>query len=211
MPLPDNRIRFDTSLIDFANDVGLTGQGHDDYPGPNQQPRYDWLRSLFIGLLSCQSSYNEPAQYRDGTLWFDLNNITLKIYAQGAWRPLSEVVAVVDGGAPETTMTLTEWVTTVNSLLTSTAPEATFSGRCTADNVTSMNIPEEIQPQIDLVNSRPIIYINGVLIDPRNSEFHTEVTIQLRNGIKLDDGDEFTVFIRNIAPQLFHVPDVVVP
>jgi len=211
MALPDNRMRFDAPLIDFNDDVGVTGQAHDDYPGPNQPPRYDWLRIMFIGLLSSQSSYEEPTQYRDGSLWFDLNNLTLKIYASSAWRPITEVLSVIEGSSPNETITLAEWYNSIQNTLLSSAPEATFSGRCTEDGTITIIVPEAIRNGIDVDNSRPIIYKNGVLIDPRDSEFHTAITIRLRNGITLDNDDIFTVFIQNIPPQLFYVPDVVIP
>lgn len=210
MPLPDNRMRLSSALIDFTTDVGLTGQDHDNFPGPNQAPRYDWLRMMFIALLANQSSYSEPSNYRDGTLWFDLNTLTMKVYANQAWRSLGEVIPVIEGATPAETTTLAEWYESVQNTLISSAPEATFSGRCTQDGTTQFNIPDAILDGIDQDNSRPIVFKNGVLIDPRNSEFHS-VTIRLRNGVTLDDGDTFTVLVKNIAPQLFHVPDVVIP
>lgn len=211
MPLPDNRMRFDAALIDFSSDVGLTGQAHDSFPGPNQAPRYDWLRMMFISLLANQSSYEEPIQRRDGTLWFDLNNLTLKIYASNDWRPISEVMSVIEGSSPQATTTLAEWYTSVQNTLLATAPEATFSGRCTEDDTITIIIPESLRDSIDTTNNRPIVFKNGVLIDPRDAEFHTAITIRLRNNVTLDSGDTFTVFIKNISPQLFHVPDVVIP
>lgn len=211
MTLPDNRMRFDTSLIDFNTDVGVTGQDHDSFPGPDQPPRYDWLRIMFISLLANQSSYSEPTQKRDGTLWLDLNNLTIKIWASSDWRSLSEVLSVVEGSTQSDTTTLAEWYTSVQTTLISSAPDATFSGRCTVDGTITIIIPESLRDSIDLDNSRPIVYKNGILIDPRDSEFHTAITIRLRNGTTLDNGDEFTVFIQNISPQLFHVPDVVIP
>lgn len=69
----DNRIRFSTSAIDFLNDVGLTQQTHDTYPSPNTQARYDWMRMYLIGLLSNQSSCNQPSQYRPGTMWYQMD------------------------------------------------------------------------------------------------------------------------------------------
>ena len=78
--LPDNRLQFPPTRIDFDTQVGITGQAHDLFPGPNQQPRFDWLLCWFIALLANQSSFDEPTQYREGTLWFDLNLNALKIF-----------------------------------------------------------------------------------------------------------------------------------
>lgn len=93
MSLPDNRIRFSGPGIDFENEVGRTGQDHDDYPQPYTQARYDWMRMFLIGLLSCQSSKEEPTQYRDGTWWFDLNTLTMKIRRADQWVPAAQVIA----------------------------------------------------------------------------------------------------------------------
>ena len=92
--LPDNRLRFQPATIDFTNQVGLTGQNHDNYPAPNTQARYDWMRMCIIALLSSQSSHLEPEEFRDGSLWFDLNTSTLKIRSNNDWRPISEVIEV---------------------------------------------------------------------------------------------------------------------
>ena len=210
--LPNNTIRYPAPLIDFAGEVGLTGQDHDTYPAPDTQPRYDWLRITLQGLLSSQSSFVEPTEYRDGTLWFDLNNITLKIYDSNiGWVPLSNVIAVEDGTGTSTTTTLAEWYAAVQSNLLATAPEATFSGYCTADGITTIIVPIAFQSQIDIDKSRPILYINGLLVDPRDVEFFSVSTISLKNGIVLDTNDKFKVMIKNITLTLFHVPNVIVP
>lgn len=93
--LPDNRLRFSSAKIDFATEVGLTGQPHDTYPGPGEQPRYDWLRMWYISLLANQSSYEEPTNYREGTIWFDLNGPTIKIYSESQWKEITEAIYVV--------------------------------------------------------------------------------------------------------------------
>ena len=95
--LPDNRIRYTAPEINFTTDVGITGQDHDSYPAPNQPFRYDWMRIALIGLLANQSSYIEPVEYRDGTLWFDLNDNSYKARYSDQWVNLSEVLSVGDG------------------------------------------------------------------------------------------------------------------
>lgn len=100
MALPDNRIRFPSNKIDFDAEVGVTGQDHDNYPLPNSQARFDWMRMIIIGLLSHQASETEPSEYRDGTVWFDLNSNELKIWmggtTDGAWQPISKAIIVGD-------------------------------------------------------------------------------------------------------------------
>lgn len=92
----DNRIKFPATAIDFS-EVGVTGQDHDNYPAGSQQARYDWMRMVIIGLLSCQSSAIEPTQYRDGTWWFDLSTLSMKIRVGEAWEPAAKVLALAEG------------------------------------------------------------------------------------------------------------------
>ena len=208
--LPDNRLQFPPTKINFAEDVGLTGQLHDSFPGPNQQPRFDWLLSWFVALLANQSSYNEPTQYRSGTLWFDLNTNTLKIWigsvADGQWQAIAESVAVPD--ALGNAMPLTQWVTAANLALSGSAPVVTFGGECISPSNTEINIPVPLQQYINIEKTRPFVYINGLLIDPRNCAYYTAATVVLKNDAKLNSGDTFTVVIMNILPQLFNIPSV---
>lgn len=85
MPLPDNRIRFPAEAIDFDTEVGVTYQQHDNYPAPNQAARYDWARLVVIGLLSHQAAFNEPTEFRNGTLWFDLNSDKFQVRIADNW------------------------------------------------------------------------------------------------------------------------------
>lgn len=99
--IPDNRIRTPAPPIDFADDVGETGQEHDNYPEPGQA-RYDWMRMFLIGLLANQASYSEPVNYRKGSLWFDLNDEVLKIrtgegVAGTQWTDIPVVIEVSPG------------------------------------------------------------------------------------------------------------------
>lgn len=100
----DHRIRLPGPRIDFQNDVGLTGQTHDDFPAPGQA-RFDHMRMYLIGLLSCQSGQHPPTQYRDGTLWFDQSGEigVLRIRDREAWRSIAEVVEVAPG------ISLSDW------------------------------------------------------------------------------------------------------
>lgn len=211
MPLPDNRLRFSTPPIDFLNDIGETGQTHDTWPAPGAQPRYDWLRLWLIAAFSSQSSFEEPTEFREGSPWFDLNNLTLKIRRNNAWVKLSDVIAVVDGTGTEGTTTLSEWFTTTEALLQTTAPEATWGGNSTEDDITTIIVPTAIRTQIDITKSKPFVWINGVMIDPRDAEFRTEISVELLNNVELNTDDRYTVVIKNITGTLFHVPDVDLP
>src|SRR4051812_5941874 len=94
--LPDNRIRFSPTKIDFTAEVGVTGQDHDSYPSAGSQARFDWMRMVIIGLLSNQSSFTEPSEKREGTLWFDLNNQELKIWDGSNWESIAKYIIVGD-------------------------------------------------------------------------------------------------------------------
>lgn len=106
MSTPDYRMRFPAGLIDFAADVGLTGQDHDNYPAPDQQARYDWMRLTLIALLTHQASASEPTQYREGSVWYDLNSNTFKVYMgiTEGWQPLSKVINVAEAGSATVTV-----------------------------------------------------------------------------------------------------------
>lgn len=97
MPLPDQRIRLSAPTIDFDTQVGVTGQEHDNYPAPRTQARFDHMRLYLIGLLCQQASYDPPVEYREGTPWFDLNTMSLKIRKAEAWRPYADALEVEDG------------------------------------------------------------------------------------------------------------------
>ncbi len=106
MSTPDYRMRFPSGSIDFAADVGVTGQDHDNYPAPDQQARYDWMRLTLIALLSHQASTSEPVEFREGSVWYDLNSLTFKVYlgATEGWQPLSKVINVAEPGSATVTV-----------------------------------------------------------------------------------------------------------
>lgn len=113
--LPDNRIRIPAPPIDFEEDVGETGQDHDNFPEPGQA-RYDWMRMFLIGLLANQASYDEPVNYRKGSFWMDLSTGVLKIRtgngtAGTEWSDVAELIQVSPG------LTLQDWFDAVSSSL----------------------------------------------------------------------------------------------
>ena len=208
MTLPDNRIRFSSTKTDFAGDVGETGQDHDSYPPPQGQARYDHMRMFLLGLLAQQSSYDEPTQYRDGTPWFDLNDSTIKIRSNSEWVHLSDAISVQQSGG-SSTQSLTAFVTQVLAAIPNITPEIVYSGVSVADNVTSIPIPESLRSNINS-NSRPFVYINGLLIDPRNTRLEpgeNPATVVLV-GTNLDTGDLFTVNIRYVPSETFYSQSV---
>lgn len=211
MALPDNRIRFPSTRINFTDDVGNTGQDHDDYPAAGGQARFDWMRMFLVGLLSCQSSYDEPSQYREGTLWFDLNTHTLKIRSSDAWVSAAAAIGLTPPATDGSVVSLADWYTAVQDLLVGLAPEIVFSGQCNANSITTIEVPAPLQTNL-ATDSRVFMYINGLLVRPTAVSIigSPPTTIRL-SGLSLSDGDTFTVIIRRIPSTTFYSPSVVVP
>jgi hypothetical protein len=207
MPLPNNTLRFPAPEIDFASDVGLSSQDHDNFPAAGAQPRWDWLLMWYISLLANQSGFDEPTQYRVGTDWHDLDVGGMRKYWNGTnWVSLSEAIQVgtisgtgTDAGNP---ITLQSWVNDTETLLAASSPESTFSGVSSQDGVTSIPIPDALLDSIDKDKNKAFVYINGLLVDPRNVTL-CPPTIELINGIVIDKDDRFTVVIKNITDALF--------
>lgn len=208
MTIPDNRVRLTAPKIDFATDVGETGQDHDNYPPPQGQARFDHLRMYLIGLLAQQSSYDPPTQYRDGTTWFDLNDGTIKIRMGDAWHPLSDGISVAQNGGIST-QSLTELAAYVQQTLPNITPDIVYNGLSTNNNVSVLPIPESLRSSIG-PQSRPFVYINGILLDPRNTSLQpvsSPAQINL-TGVILNVGDTFTVSIRYVPNTTFYLPTV---
>lgn len=207
MTIPDNRMRFSSTLIDFQNEVGLASQDHDNYPMPQSQARYDHMRMVVIALLSQQSSYDEPTEYRDGTPWFDLNSQTLKIRKDSQWLNYAEAIPL---GEPDTNglyITLSEWYNSVKTTIESFTQDIVFSGSCANNGVNGIPIPEALRQFVNN-ETRCFLHVNGSLIDPRSCTIIGNSTILL-NGILLDNGDEFTVVLRRIPDNSYHTPSLV--
>jgi hypothetical protein len=207
----DHRIRFSPTPIDFANDVGITGQDHDTYPAPGQQARYDWMRMFLIGLLSCQSSDNPPNQYREGTPWFDLTDVTLKIRRNGAWVSVSQVIKLADTTTPNDPLTLQDWFNAVNEDIESLRSEIFFYGTIQSFNATLIPIPTNLLDELT-PTSRPFVYIDGVLINPASTSLEpgpnpTAVGVPSRG---LTQGSEFMVVIKSIPNDNFNTLPVTV-
>lgn len=206
MVLPDNRIRLPAGLIDFAADVGIVSQDHDSYPPPQGQARYDHMRMVLIGLLAQQASFDEPTQYRNGTPWFDLNMNMLKIRSEGAWVNYSEVIPLGEADTEGNYLTLADWFNTTNAALSSFAQEIVFNGVSTSNGVTDITIPESLRPFI-FTDTRCFLYLNGLMVDPRDCAFIGDSTIKLSN-ISLSVNDEFTAIIRRVPNSTFYAPTV---
>lgn len=199
MSLPDNRIRLSSGKIDFDNDVGVTGQDHDNYPPPQGQVRYDHMRMVLIGLLSQQSSFDPPTQYRDGTPWFDLNTLSLKVNMNGQWSDYSDAIKLGD-------TSLSDWYNVVNTAISSIEAECFFAGNCQTTTST-IPIPSNIQSRCT-EESRVFLTVNGLSIDPREvsligSPYPTSIQL---NTLELEANDNYFVSIRKI-PSATYIQD----
>jgi hypothetical protein len=211
MAVPDNRIRFSSTRIDFATDVGLSGQDHDSYPPPGGQARYDHLRMFLIGLLAQQASFQPPTQFRDGTAWFDLNTFTLKVRLGQDWLPYANVLGLTEPDSDGQVVTLAEWYAAVQDILKGLSPEVVFSGKCNASDVDTIPIPTSVQTNLG-AESRVFLYINGSLVDPHNCALiGTPPTTLKLSSISLEQGDTFVVVIRRISSTTFLAASVSVP
>lgn len=208
MTLPDNRIRFDSTKIDFVADVGTTSQDHDNYPPAGGQARFDHMRMYLIGLLAQQSSFNEPSQKRDGTPWFDLNDFSLKIWVNGEWKYYSTVIPLEDTGAG--IISLDDWYQSVSAALASLGSEVCFGGTCTVDGVSSIPIPTSVQAAIKS-DSRAFVYVNGQAIDPRTVTIIGSPATSLQlDDVVLEVNDVFHVQIRRVPNTTFITSNVVI-
>jgi len=210
MSLPDNRIRFPSTRIDFTTDVGVTGQDHDNYPAPNTQPRYDWMRIFLLGLLANQSSAAEPSEYRDGSLWMDLSEDqeAMRVRMDSEWKHLAEALILANDTS---STTLAEWYRQIADAVANVQSEICFSGACTQDNITTIPIPGSLRSKITL-QSRCFIYKNGLLINPRLCSLVGAPASSIKlTGVTLDTGDEYIAAVRSIPDSNFYTANASVP
>lgn len=210
MTLPDYRIRFPAPLIDFAADVGLTGQAHDEYPAPGTQARFDHLRLYLIGLLTNQASFQSPLEYSEGTIWFDLSATALKIYFDNQWQDLASTIMLTSEGQD---ITLADWYTNqATIILKSLAPEVVFGGRSTISGIFRIPIPSRVYPYL-YPDSRIFMTVNTTHnLDPREVSI---VTVGSQRFIdispnELDANDSFFISIRRIPNATFSTENVII-
>jgi len=145
----DNRISLGPSEVSFGDGTGLA---HDSYPAPGEA-RYDTLRSYLIGLLSLQSGFDEPVERRLGSLWFNLNDSSIKIrFDDGAivsaagteWVDVSNAILL------DTDLTLQDWFEQVKDLLieSDSGESATFA------RLTQVVVDEPI-------SAGSVVYVSG--------------------------------------------------
>lgn len=209
MPTPDNRIKLPSTRIDFTNDVGVTGQDHDEYPSPGQQARFDHLRMYLIGLLSNQSSYLTPTNYREGTLWFDLNEMSLKIYSGDSWKNISDAVNLGDES-------LQEFYARANPILTSASPEIVYKGIVNTTGIDYLTIPSSVSSYV-YSDTRAFVIINGdqdktkIILSPQDVSIEGTPAALIRlNTVTLEQNDSFLVSLRRVPGETFISTPVIV-
>jgi hypothetical protein len=200
IPETDNRIQLPPTLIDFEDEVGVTGQDHDDFPDAGQQPRYDWMRLFLIGLLSHQSSEDKPTQFRTGTTHYDRARSAYEYYNGTTWRDIANAIILEEDS--DDALTLAEWFTIATEQLSSIRPKIVWSGNVSANDITLIPIPNSAKDEIEGLcdDLHPVVYQNGLQIDPRNTRFATSCpsSVELLNGEELNDGDRYTVVVEKI-------------
>lgn len=195
MVLPDYRLRFPPTSIDFENDVfggSSNGQDIESYPQPGQA-RFDWMRIVVIGLLANQSSYLEPLNYRIGTIWMNLNDGFYKYFNGEGFAEISDAIRIGSSN-------LSDWSNYIESNIGKVTETGSFSGTASTTYTTEINVPSSLSAVAAYDNNIPIMYKNGSLIDFRLTPFSTDRSkILLKNNdigdARLRSGDKFIIMI----------------
>lgn len=210
MSIPDYRIRFDAPRIDFDSDVGNLGQDIDNYPAPNSQARFDHFRMVILGLLSNQASTNAPTQYREGSLWFDLKDETLKIRRGDGWVPIAESIVLDDSGTNDSPNTLAKWFESAKGIIESIKNDVCYNGVIKSQGINSIPIPTQFRNQINIF-SRPFVYVNGLLLQPTSTNINSyNNPTSINTSQNLEVNSRFTVLIKNIPNNNFLEDQIVV-
>jgi len=198
----DNRIRLDEPIVDFDKS-GTTGQLHDEYPTPKTQARYDRMRTFLIGLLSNQSSDEEvdgaPFEKRTGTLWFKKKSKFLDLYNGEEFKELSEFIAVTVNDEKKSIKTV---LTDILLNLKYSAPRVIWCGRFIDGNeINNIIIPVEYQGYAAIDNMHPLVYINGLLIDPRDTIIQAgdPAYIKMSDNVNPRPNQKYTVIMEHVT------------
>ena len=183
----NNQITLPWHPINFSFDVGLTGQDHDNYAAQGTFPRYDWMRMVILGLLACQSSNEQPNEYRPGTLWYNLQDLNYKSVFSDTFRDLAYSIHINSAD-------LVRWGEDIKQKQQLVNPTACFSGVCHVES-DIISIPASAQSAATTPN-RPFVYINGQLINPNLMRFNKGCPVAIELDVILDPLDTFVVFLK---------------
>lgn len=197
MPDADNRIRLDQTPVDF-DASGSTGELHDEYPKPDTQSRYDFMRSFLIGLLANQASLEEdqsgtdgetggePFEKRTGTMWFNKTAMLMKIFNGEAFDTIAKYLGVeVTEDEVTQVVSIQNIIDSIMATLEYVGPRVVWSGFFTTDEINRIPIPEDYQGYAAFTDMRPFVYIEGLLLDPRTT------VIRPSNPAYIDIGGSF--------------------
>lgn len=197
----DNRIRLDPPIVDFSKS-GTTGELHDNYPKPNTQARFDLMRTYLIGLLSNQSSDEdtdgEPFEKRTGTLWYKKKAALLEIFNGTKFEDLSKHIGITVG---DSEVSLESMMLNVLASLNYVAPRAIWCGRFDFSPTNNISIPAAYQGYAAIKNMHPLVYINGLLIDPRDTVIQSGSPsyIKINDNFNPEAGQKYTVILEHVT------------
>lgn len=210
----DNRIRLDLMPVPFPPDplavVEETGGLHDSYPAPRTGARYDLIRSYLIGLLSNQSGQSEPLEKRTGTFWYkrtaDGTKEFVKVHTGqeisgtgGSWSSLSDHIGLTIDSED---LSLTEVITQIMITLEYAKPRVVWSGEFTYDNNNnSIQIPSRFYGYAAIANMRAMVYVDGLLIDPRITSIIPGETayIAISDAFQVKPGQKYSVILEYVT------------
>lgn len=206
--MPDNRLRLPPTKISFGNNISddapTVNQDHDDFPEPGQA-RYDHMRMYLIALLAHQSSEfsDMPSEGRTGSIWFpsDLGFFFYTDDNANTWKTIADAVGLtIDESDPTDGehLSLSEWFAEAQPKLEGLRPKMTWSGHAANSGLVSIPVPESLQDILTPIKDdvRPLVYINGALVDPRNCNFSgCADVVELSGNVELSKNDDFTVIV----------------
>jgi len=206
----DNRIRLDETPIDFTRTDDVD-QLHSEYPSPNVQSRYDFMRSYLIGLLSNQSSPGdcEPYEKRIGTTWFNKDIAMLLMYNGEQFDSISKYLSVeiVNGDNTSGNSSLQSVIDDIRSIIAFAGPRAVWSGIFTSDENNFIPIPDEFQEYSTLPDMKAFVYIDGLLIDPRRTIIDSQTPKQINLvGVDSKPNQTFTVKLEKATVKSETIP-----
>jgi hypothetical protein len=198
----DNRIRLDEPIVDFTKS-GLTGQLHDDYPFPNTQARFDLMRTFLIGLLANQSCdediHGEPAEKRTGSLWFKKKSALLELYNGSKFDNLSKYIGIT---VDDVKVSIESVLLNILSNLKYSAPKVIWCGRFIfGTDMTVIAVPEAYQGYASIKDIHPILYVEGKLIDPRDTVIDggNPYFIRINGNFVPSANQKYTVFLEHVT------------
>lgn len=198
----DNRIRLDPPVVVDFTKPGLTGQKHDLYPAPNTQARYDLMRIYLMGLLANQSSNEnvdgEPFEKRTGTLWYKKVAGLLELFDGTDFSDLSKHIGITIN---EEKRTIESVISDILLSLQYSAPRVIWCGRFIIGSNNNIPIPEAYHGYAVVAKMRPIVYVDGLLIDPRDTVIQagSPAYIKMNDNFNPRPNQKYTVILEHVT------------